>query len=308
MDAGVVQKRPVTLDLAPVISRVVSEVRPHASAKNLQLRLHMTRSAYVFTDPVLFSTIFRNLLVNAVNHTESGGVLVGLRRRGANWVLQVWDTGPGIPESRRKDIFVEFVQLNNEQRDRRKGLGLGLSICSRLSGLLGHGLSLKSSEGRGSLFSLSMVAVAKDQIYQAQPAGKQEAPKLPALSGTRVLVIDDEPEILAGMEALLESWDCVVETVSDAPSALERVRGSADFDVYLCDHQLGEGVYGLDLLGQLADLDGGETPGVLITGTTSPEFIRESKAAGYVVLHKPVKPAQLRALLLSGQQKRQQRA
>ena len=308
LDAGVVQKRPITLDLAPVISRVVSEVRPQASEKNLQLRLHVTQSAHVFTDPVLFATIFRNLLLNAVNHTDAGGVLVGLRRRGANWVVQVWDTGPGIPESRRKDIFVEFVQLNNKQRDRRKGLGLGLSICSRLAGLLGHTLTLRSSEGRGSVFSLSMVAVGKDQVHQAKPAAAAVDPTLPALSGTRALVIDDEPEILAGMEALLQSWDCVVETVPDAESALSRVGRSADFDVYLCDHQLGECVYGLDLLRELNALDGGRTPGVLITGTTSPEFIRQSQSAGYVVLHKPVKPAQLRALLLSGQQKRRQRA
>ncbi|MDO6460758.1 hybrid sensor histidine kinase/response regulator [Granulosicoccaceae sp. 1_MG-2023] len=308
LDAGVVQQRPVTLALAPVISRVVSEVRPQASAKNLQLRLHLNQDAHVFTDPVLFSTIFRNLLVNAVNHTREGGVLVGLRRRGENWVVQVWDTGPGIPEARHKDIFVEFVQLENEQRDRRKGLGLGLSICRRLADLLGHGLSLRSVEKQGSVFNLSMVAVAKNRICQAVPAGVEARPGLPALQGTRVLLIDDEPEILAGMRAMLERWGCVVEAEAEASAARARIQAGERFDVYLCDHQLGEGVYGLDLLRDMNALDGGRTRSVLITGTTSPEFIRDSQSAGYLVLHKPVKPAQLRALLWSGQGHRQQMA
>ena len=232
----------------------------------------------------------RNLIGNAVRHTATGGVLVGVRRRGADISLEVWDTGPGIAPDQREAVFEEFYQIANPDRDRSKGLGLGLPIVRRLTGILGHPLEMQSKVGRGTVFR-----VLAPRARTAAPATPEKPDRAQAApTGGLILAIDDEAAIRAAMRELLASWGYRVITVGDGAAALRTVADGARPDLIICDLRLREGESGIAIVDALRR-HLGEVPAILVTGDTAPETLRVAMASGYPLLHKPLAHARLRA-------------
>jgi len=254
----------------------------------------------VQSDAILLERTLRNLIGNAVRYTEAGGVLAGARRVGAERVrLEVWDTGPGIAEDQREAIFEEFYQLSNPDRDRAKGLGLGLAIVRRLSAILGHDLSLESRSGRGTVFRLIAARATAAAEAKMPPASE---PDILADPGTGViLAIDDEAAIRTAMAELLRSWGHTVVAAADADEALAGLAAAnaARPDLIICDYRLRGEADGLAVIRRLTGAFGSGVPAILVTGDTAADRIREAQASGYPLLHKPLSHARLRATVTS---------
>jgi CheY-like chemotaxis protein len=209
--------------------------------------------------------------------------------------IEVWDTGIGIAPEHQEMIFQEFYQVGNPERDRGKGLGLGLSIAARLARLLGGRIDLSSIPGRGSVFAVQM------------PRGEAPAAALPTttdptLDGTVrdavVLVVEDDQLVREAIEGLLRQWGCVVLAAGSGDEALAALaRDGHPPAAILCDYRLPQGETGIDVIGRLRDRIGSPIPAALITGDTAPELLREASDLGLPLLHKPLQPAHLRALL-----------
>jgi len=287
IEAGVVAPRPQSLRLQPVLQKIEVELSPQAEAKGLS---YCTRATplIVRSDPVLLDLVLRNLISNAIRYTPQGRILVACRRRGPQAVLEVWDTGIGIAPQHQQDVFREFHQLGNPERDRRKGLGLGLAIAKGLALAMAHELTLASVEGHGSVFRLVLpLADTLDEADPVRPGVDTVGP-----ISARVLVIDDDETVRAAMLPLLQEWGCECETVESIEAALELAQARAP-DLLLCDYRLREQRTGLEAIHALRRVCGAGLPALLITGDTSPERLREAHATGLPLLHKPVAPDQL---------------
>ena len=204
LDAGMVAVHERVLALRPLLQRIATDEGALARQKGLRLRLNAPELA-VRCDPVLLERVLRNLVSNAVHYTDRGGVLISARLRGGAVQLRVIDTGIGIAPERQAEVFQEFVQLHNPERDRAKGLGLGLAIVRRLVDLLGVPLTLQSVPGRGTVFTLRLPAAAlaaAEPDTDVQPA----APPAAAAPGDLVLVVDDDAQIRSAMADLLAGW------------------------------------------------------------------------------------------------------
>ncbi len=310
LDAGMVDAERRTCNLRPLLERLCAEEGAVAEQKGLVLRASL-RDAFVATDPVLFERIARNLVVNAVRYTERGGVLVALRRRGTEVVVRVVDTGIGIEAARQEEVFHEFVQLHNPERDRQQGLGLGLAIVRRLAALLGIRLHLRSRPGRGSQFVLRLDAVdaaaaaaAANAVATPMPgaaeAGPPAGPAAPAaqtlpVDAGLVLVIDDDADIRAGMRALLAGWGHTVVEAGGLADLLPQLHGlRVAPQLIISDYRLRGDETGHKVVERLRDEFNDDTPALIITGDTAPERLREAASGGHLLLHKPVGPEQLR--------------
>jgi two-component system, sensor histidine kinase len=254
----------------------------------------------VHADPALVALILRNLVSNAIRYTERGGVLVGCRTRAEHTVIEVWDTGVGIEAAQHQAIFREFHQLGNAERDRRKGLGLGLAIAQGLARALGQELTLASVPGRGSVFRLSL-PIARVGVVADAGNERRAAPQR-SFDHVRVLVIDDDETVRAGMRQLLQLWGCacdVADSIEEA-QALARAHPPA---LAIVDYRMREQRTGAQAVASLRAEFGADLPCLLITGDTAPQRLREALATGVPLLHKPVLPGELhRAMsyLLSG--------
>ncbi len=292
LDAGAVEVYRRGIALQPILERVFRDHAAAAGAKGILLR-QVPCAAVIYTDPVLLERILRNLIANAVRHTASGKVLVGCRRRGKMLAVQVWDTGPGIAEADRQRIFEEYVQLGNPERDRAKGLGLGLAIVRRLSGLLNCELALRSWPGQGSCFEIF--------LPRARTVTKtEELPVAPAalVPRGRIAVIDDEAAIREAMAALLTGWGHEVVTAGSGEEAVLRLAGEAARpDLIICDYRLRDGENGIAVIERLRAGHDEPIPAMLITGDTAPDRLAEARASGFLLLHKPVPNAKLRAAI-----------
>jgi signal transduction histidine kinase/CheY-like chemotaxis protein len=293
LDAGVVESREVTVPLDPLIARICRELEGPTQDKGLRL-VQVRSGLAAASDPVHLERILRNLIGNAVRYTQTGRVLVGCRRRDLSVVIEVWDTGPGIAPDQREAVFEEFYQLANPDRDRAKGLGLGLAIVRRLTAILGHALSLDSWPGRGSVFR---VAADRREAGEAEAAPPPAAPA--ATAGGLILAVDDEAQIRVGMAELLRSWGHEVVVAGGAEEACAIMAGRPPPDLVICDYRLRDGESGVDAIRRLHAAFGRPTPALLITGDTAAENIREALASGYPLLHKPLSHGRLRAAVTS---------
>ena len=294
LDAGVVEAQVEDFPLTRVLEKLEGEFRALAEQKGLRFRL-LPCSVVVQSDPLLLERILRNLISNAIRYTETGRVSVGCRRR-AGWVeVQVWDTGRGIPDEDIGHVFDEFQQLDNPERNRAKGLGLGLAIVRRLCDLLGYPLQVESTPGKGSMFCIGLPLGRADAVLERRSSVAR--PELEAAQRL-VLVIDDEADILDGMREILRRWGfevLVAESLQQAEQALA-ARGRAP-DVILADLRLRNHRTGIEAIEALQATYGAHVPGLILTGDTAPERLQIAGAAGYRVLYKPVKPARLRVAL-----------
>lgn len=295
LDANAVDYRLRPTALGEVIQNITRECEAEAGKKGLRLRSR--HCAYtVETDPLWLDRILRNLITNAIRYTDSGGILVGCRKHQAKVVLQVWDTGMGIPEHEQENIFVEFQQLNNPQRDRSQGLGLGLAIVKRLCNLLGHTIEVKSRPGKGSVFSVG-IQLSTQQVQADESVTLKLSDNL---LGKKVLLIDDEEQVNQAMKVLLKKWGCQVVTVNSQQEAQDKIdKQGFQADVIISDYRLADNQTGVEAIQAITAGQDKIIPAVLITGETAPEQINTIKQNGYKVLHKPVKPASLRIMLNS---------
>ena len=296
LESGTMRTDIADFSLAETFEQLERQFVPLAARRGLRLRFTRPR-CLVRSDRVLLRRILQNLVSNALRYTQRGGVLVSCRRRRHVAEIQVWDTGPGIPEQHQHAIFDEFRRLDRPSPWGEQGLGLGLSICHRIALLLGHEISVRSQEGRGSVFSVS-VPIGSMAANAPATAAVESSPGAPAsLVGLAVLCIDNEPAILAGMSALMSRWGVRVITAADAAqaqAAFERDRP----DVVLADYRLGEReMDGLDLLQSMRRGGVEPVPGALVTADHGTAVAERARAMGYPVLRKPVKPGALRALL-----------
>lgn len=292
LDAGVLEARAQVFPANRLLERIRAEFTRQAEAKRLKLLVVASR-AVLHTDPLLLQRILFNLVSNALRYTDRGGVVVGCRQRGERVLIEVWDSGCGIPLEKQRDIFQEFVQLHNPEHDRSKGLGLGLAIVERLARLLDCPLTLRSRPGRGAVFGVSVVRAQPGALPQDQREQGRRT-----LSGQLcglAVVVDDDEEILAAMVALLSAWGLQVVSAVSGAAALAQLSSAPD--VLLCDYRLAGGESGLDVVKAFCATFRQAIPLVLITGDTAPETVREIKASGYPLLYKPVRPAKLRVLL-----------
>jgi signal transduction histidine kinase/CheY-like chemotaxis protein len=292
LESGSVEPHPTEFPLGPLLEQLASELAPDANARGIALRVVPT-SALVRSDPLLLRRILQNLLVNALRYTERGRVLAGCRRRGDTLRIEVWDTGPGIPESKRAEIFREFTQL--DQTRRSEGLGLGLAIVDRLARLLECRVEVDSRPGRGSVFRVT-VPLCKSGSAPAVAPGTASGGQ--ALAGRLVVVVDDDLTILEGMRLLLESWGCDVllsRSLDDAIEGLERL--GRDPDVILADYSLEGARTGVDAIDAIRAARSTWAPGLIITGETDREVLARVQASGLPHLIKPIPPARLRAAL-----------
>lgn len=293
LDAGQVQVKKETVPVNAVFDRLRSAFAQSAIEKGLRLRVRRS-SLHLATDATLLLRMLSNFVSNALRYTEQGGVLVACRKRGAKMTIEVWDTGMGIPAEQHERIFEEFYQLNNPERDRTRGLGLGLATVKRISMLLDHPLHVQSIPGRGSRFSIEVPVCDPEKIQSISATIEQKAPNL--LRGKLILVVDDEASVRLGMQSLLESWGCKCVTAMDAPEALN-VLGECIPDFILADLRLRGDDTGIEAIRILRSYLGESIPAVLISGDTATDQLRKVSAAGLTLMHKPLKAVRLRALL-----------
>jgi PAS domain S-box-containing protein len=291
LDAGSYRPDVGGFALAELFDSLQGQFAVAAEQRGLRLRVAPTTLA-VRSDPQLLRRIVQNFLSNALRYTSKGGVLLGARRVGDGVRIEVWDSGPGIAAEQRARIFDEFQRLEQPSPWGEKGLGLGLSICDRLAGILSHRLDLHSRVGHGSCFAVSVPR------NEAMPARRQKVQRsgpdkqLPLT----VLCLDNDATILDGMRALLSRWGVDCRIALDVEQAgRELARGP--IDLILADYHLTDGVDGLQALQQLRAGRGGLPPVAMITADGSSELKQQARVLGYPVLHKPVRPAALRALL-----------
>lgn len=293
LDAGTVDVQPRAVPLADLLGDIVSHEAEAARRKGLSLRVHAGQHQ-AWSDPLLLEQVLRNLVGNAVRHTERGGVLVSARPRAGHLLLQVWDTGPGIPEADQARVFEEFVQLGNPARDRHQGLGLGLAIVRRAVRLLGHTLTLRSRPGHGTCFTLT-VPQATTRAETRPPARATAEPTTPTpLPPWRVLLVEDEADIRASLTRLFTGWGLEVRSAASLADA--RALLAHPCDLAVSDHRLPDGT-ARDLAGWLADLHPG-TPLVIITGDTAPDRLADLARTGLPVLHKPFSAKKMRAMIV----------
>jgi signal transduction histidine kinase/CheY-like chemotaxis protein len=291
LDAGEVEPRLQPFAIQPIFERLGRDYVEEADRKGLLLRFHAC-SLNIYSDPLLLERILRNLISNAIRYTDHGCVVIGCRRR-ERLSLQVWDTGCGIPAEHAEDVFQEFFQLQNPERDRTKGLGLGLAIVRRLTTLLGYSMTMSSVPGKGSVFSVAL-PVAKF----ADPPEVSSLPITGVFRRGLILVIDDETAIQEAMRSLLVSWGHEVICAGSGSEMLDRIASCPTRpDLIICDYRLRGGESGITVIRELQSEYNEEIPGLLITGDTAPDRLGEAGHSGLLLLHKPIASSKLRAAI-----------
>lgn len=293
LDAGAVRPVIKPVRLADLVAHIGSSFRPFAERKGLRL-LVRAGDVVVATDLVLMQRILQNLVSNAVRYTESGGVLIGVRWRGGLCRIDVIDTGRGIPEEERALVFEEFFRGTAEGEDAGgPGLGLGLSIVQRMATALGHPVQLHSRVGRGTRMSVEIPLAGAAPDVPVHPT-----PVATTLTGARVLVIENDASTAEALERLLRGWDAEVESHRALAGVMDSLRaGMPRPDVMIIDFHLSDGACGLDVVDHLRQARGWITPVIVTTADYGVEVGRRVVEAQAELMLKPVKPAQLRALL-----------
>jgi len=295
LDAGVLTPKIVEFSIARLLQKIEATFDQAAREKGLRLRV-MPSDAWVRSDTLLLERILLNLVSNAMRYTLRGGIIVGCRRRAEMLRIEVWDSGPGIPEGHRQNIFGEFFQLPTAERDRYGGLGLGLAIVDRLRQLLNHEIELTSTVGRGSRFTI-LVPMAAEGVTSVKTV-RSPHPAAFAVEGKVILIIDDAPIVLEGTSGLLGKWGySVVTAASDEAAMSQLTERQQRPDLIISDYHLANGKTGIEAIERIDAAFGASIPTILISGDTAPERLRDAKDKGYILLHKPVDPMRLRAVL-----------
>ena len=301
IDSGGIAVDPQHFAIGDIQRKLRLGFEPNAFEKGLALRFRgAQRLAYA--DPLLVERILRNLVSNAIRYTNDGSVLVSCRQQGGRLLLQVWDTGLGIRDAEQARIFEEFYQVPNTARvspEQRKGLGLGLAIVKRLADLMGAPLRLRSEAGRGTVFTLELPLGKAVPPSQRLPSGK--GPLGITLDGRLIVVVEDEPAVLAGLEVLLKGWGATVLTF-DSVAACSAWAAASDPaqvkpDLAIVDYRLEVGHTGIDAIRAIRQRFGKGVPAIIVTGSTMSGHENEAQQDDFHLLIKPVVPNKLRAMI-----------
>lgn len=296
LDAGVIDVEPHRFPLQQELDALDNQFEHTAAAKGLVLRIRPT-SIWLETDPVLLHSILSNLLSNAIRYTERGVVRVVCRRRNGDAEIRVLDTGIGIASDQLSNIFMEFYQVDNAARDREKGLGLGLAIVQRTAALIGAQIHVGSVPDRGSIFSVRLPMMQHAQT----PDGSIFVQGAEPVAGHRqktILVVDDDRDVLTGMQTLLRTWGHTVFAAQSLDEAMAVTKAHrSELDLLITDFRLARHVTGIDIIHAVFQSVGRTIPAIIITGDTSPEGINAASSIGFHVLHKPLDPQEMQALV-----------
>lgn len=282
-----------SFSLQPILEKLERELAPDATQNNLIYRSRNTLFA-VETDKVLLEVILRNIISNAINYTSDGGILIGCRKRGDAVAIEVWDTGIGISPVNLSNIFKEFHQINNSERGRDKGFGLGLAIVDGLAKKLGINIEVSSTEGKGSLFRITVPLCPSkipDEIIVDEVIEKK-------FDGLQVLLIDDDESIRIGMTDLLTSWGITCHAADSSNDAIDLIfRYNFIPDLIISDYRLRFNLNGRQALHDIRGITFDTIPAIMITGDTDPVRFTDASAANALLLHKPISAKQLRTSL-----------
>jgi signal transduction histidine kinase/CheY-like chemotaxis protein len=291
LDAGVVEPQLQVFNLNEMLQSVEKEFKPQAHSRGLELKIRPT-SHFTYSDPAMLGRIIRNLIGNAIKYTDTGGVLVGVRVRANELVLDVWDTGIGFPLDQVEAMFMEFRQLE-VGKVRRQGLGLGLSIANRLCEMLGHEIEVRSTQGKGSVFRVKIPLRAAPTQESMAPSAIQQ-PLQTTIPPLCIAVLDDDQDNLIATALLLRDWGCKVLTATTL-EGIARIECCPD--LLLVDHHLKGEEKGTSAIPLLREKFGRPIKAIVVTGDTEPEQLQDIKNLGYPVVHKPLKPMKLRSIL-----------
>ena len=301
IDSGGVEVHPQHFAVGDILRKLRLHFEPSAFEKGLALRLR-GGGRVVHGDPLLVERILRNLVSNAIRYTNDGSVLVSCRQRGDKALLQVWDTGVGIREQERTRIFEEFYQVPNSvavSPEQRKGLGLGLAIVKRLAGLMDAPLTVRSRPGHGTVFALELPLGQAPRIAAPEVPGK--GPIRLTLAGRLIVIVEDDPAVLAGLEVLLRGWGADIASFDSVGASAAWAAASdpkvVKPDLLIVDFRLEEGKNGVDAIIALRSRFGASVPAILITGSTMTGHDKDAQLHDFHLLIKPVVPNKLRAMI-----------
>jgi Na+/proline symporter/signal transduction histidine kinase/ActR/RegA family two-component response regulator len=296
LDSGAMKPEFGVFPVKDVLEQIRIDFEPIAKARGISFAI-VPSSALIRSDRKLLRRILQNLVSNALKYNrDKGRVVLGCRRRGRNLIIEVHDSGPGIPDDQRDVIFKEFQRLDHHSH--APGLGLGLSIVERMCRVLDHRLFLKSELGKGSSFSVFVPLARWSEMesarhFPARPVSYGD------LRGAIVLCVDNDRSIIDGMKALLSSWQCPVIAAMDSAEAIEQLKAARITpDIIISDYHL-DRENGCDAIRTIAAACNADIPGIIVTADVPNEVRADAIAGGYAFLQKPVKPAALRALISS---------
>jgi signal transduction histidine kinase/ActR/RegA family two-component response regulator len=299
LEAGAVRPSIQTVALGDLFRSLAVDLEPIARSKALALRFRSS-DALVASDPLMLRRILQNLLANAVHYTSRGGVLLAARRRGALMRIEVWDTGPGISPIESSQIFEEFHRGAASHASQRSGFGVGLSIMQRMADAMGHKIELCSRVGMGTRFSVLIPYAGSVRSGIGSGTAGSAPEQAYGFAGTRVLVVDNDASVLESMRTLLTRWGCETKCaagVRDVDALLSRESGYCPH-VILADYHLDDGETGLVAVGRLRASSGHDIAAAIITADQSLDVAETVRAAGCEIVRKPIKPAELRALMV----------
>ncbi|MDF1790772.1 MAG: ATP-binding protein [Thalassobaculaceae bacterium] len=295
IESGVIHPKIKRYPVNDLLGRLKDGFSYGAMAQGISLQV-MPCGLSIESDPQLLEQMVRNILSNAIKYTHGGRVLVGCRRRGATLSIQVWDTGQGIPEDQLQAIFEEYRQLDNPNRDRNAGLGLGLSIVQRLGQLLGHHIDVRSREGVGSVFSIEVDLGLEGSERPGEPTATPEPPDaadLPPLNAS-ILVVEDDPALRALLEDLLTDQGYQARSAVDGRTALDLVtQGAFRPDLLLADYNLPGDMDGLKIAIDVRRKMSRQIPVIILTGDNSSASRRDLQSQNCIRFTKPIKPENL---------------
>ncbi len=292
LDAGEVSINREAVNIRLLLENIAEEFAEQAGKENISMTVEAP-GLLVDTDPLMLSRLLRNLISNACKHSQASRICMQAESRGETVVLMIQDDGKGIPFDEQEKVFSEFYQLNNPERDRNKGLGLGLAIVRRLAALLQHDLDLASTPGEGCCFRLSLPGIL-DRHGNAETDDPEAL--IADISGLFVILIEDEAGVRDAMRVLLRQWGCELLAV-DGVESLREALHSAKYptpDLVISDYRLRQNSNGLQAVKQVHEYFSASIPAIIISGDTAEGVERSVQAAGHVLLHKPVPAATLR--------------
>ena len=289
LDSGTIDVRPEPVAIKPLIEEIIAQNEQYIARSGVQMRT-MLADIVVDADPTLLTTMIQNLLSNAIKYSSGKKILVGVRRRGATVSVEIYDQGIGIDSEHLPHIFEEFYRAHAAGDHDSEGVGLGLAILQRLATLCGFTITLDSQRGVGTSVRLSGIPVAQPC---ALPAVNAQNDLLQPLAGLRVILIEDDIDVLDATEALLNRWGCAVQAYATIPGE------PADADIVISDFDLGTGSTGTEAIAAIRAKLMRTLPAILMTGHTEERLRQHMTADDITLLAKPVQPATLRSVLSS---------
>ena len=291
LESGKLEVHLQSFKVNDVLSNLKAEFEALAHQQGVNFST-VSSSLYVHSDPKLLRRVIQNFLTNAFRYNPKGKVVLGVRRVAGRVRIDVWDNGIGIEQDKQQEIFEEFNRGSQVRSD--QGLGLGLAISKGIAFVLGHEISMRSWPDQGSVFSLTLDKAEPHEVVP-QKAAVLEA--VHDLAHLRVLCVDNEQDILVGMQTLLERWGCEVKTALDIKQSMKALDNQWIPDVIFSDYRLDNGRTGLEVLQQCRLRLGDCFEGVIISADRSPDILDGIKSNGFSFMAKPVKPLKLRSLL-----------